>query len=172
MSYQATIRYLDSFVNYEKKSGFPYKQSFKLERMRDFLRTIGNPQERLRCVHVAGTKGKGSTCMFIASILKEAGLQVGLYTSPHLSDVRERIRILVRNPQSSLAKSEKDFEGMIPKKELQELVGRLRPAIERFCRTSRYGPLSFFEVYTALAFSYFVSQKVDAAVLEAGLGGR
>ena len=172
MTYVETIAYLDSFINYEKRDCFPYTQSFKLERIKSFLERIGNPQDALRCIHVAGTKGKGSTCAFIAYILKEAGFKVGLYTSPHLSDVRERIRILSRTSHVATQKSEKDFEGMISKKALVALVQRLHPAIDRFCDESEYGRLSFFEVYTAVAFSHFKEERVDFAVLETGLGGR
>ncbi len=170
MAYQETIRYLDSFINYEKKSAFPYKQSFKLERIKEFLQSLGNPQDSLRCIHVAGTKGKGSACAFAAYILREAGYKVGLYTSPHLSDVRERIRIL--NQKSKIKNQNLEFGGMISRKELVDLVRKLRPAIEKYNRDSKYGPLSFFEVYTTLAFVYFKEKEVDFAVLETGLGGR
>ena len=95
MTYPEAIQYLDSFINYEKISQYPYKQFLKLERIKDFLKnTLNNPQDDLKCIHIAGTKGKGSTCAFVAYILRQAGFKVGLYTSPHLSDFRERIRIL------------------------------------------------------------------------------
>jgi dihydrofolate synthase/folylpolyglutamate synthase len=170
MSYPETVKYLESFINYEKIPAYPYKESLKLERIRDFLEIIGNPQESLRCIHIAGTKGKGSTCAFITYILRQAGYKVGLYTSPHLSDFRERIRIL--EPGQANPKSTEDFEGMIPPDELTGLVKRLKPSIEEYNESSRYGPLSFFEVYTSLAFVYFKERKVDFAVLETGLGGR
>jgi len=131
---------------------------------------LGNPQEALRFVHVAGTKGKGSTCAFIAFILRQAGLRTGLYTSPHLNDFRERIRIL--EPLVGRQRAHRAFEGMISRRALVILVERLRPCIEEFNRDSAYGPLSFFEVYTALAFVYFRKKEVDVAVLETGLGGR
>jgi len=179
MTYPEIIKYLASFINYEKIPAYPYKESLKLERIKDFLDIIGNPQGFLRCIHIAGTKGKGSTCAFITYILKHAGYKVGLYTSPHLSDFRERIRIL--NPKSLPVrqagkipnpKSTEDFEGMISKYELTELTSRLKPFIEKYNESSKYGPLSFFEVYTSLAFVYFKERKVDFAVLETGLGGR
>ena len=131
---------------------------------------INNPQDSLKCIHVAGTKGKGSTCAFLTYILREAGYKVGLYTSPHLSDFRERIRVLnaIRNTQYAI----RDFEGMISQDELTKLVIRLKPTIDEYNKHSRYGPLSFFEVYTSLAFIYFKEEKVDFAVLETGLGGR
>jgi dihydrofolate synthase/folylpolyglutamate synthase len=101
MTYRETIQYLDSLINYEKKCAYPYRESFKLERIKEFFAVIGNPQDALKCIHVAGTKGKGSVCAFCAYILKEAGYKVGLYTSPHLSDVRERIRVLKRDVATS-----------------------------------------------------------------------
>jgi len=125
---------------------------------------LGNPQDGLKCLHVAGTKGKGSTCAFIAYILKEAGYKVGLYTSPHLADLRERIRVLPGEEKD-------EFEGMISKSALKKLVEEVKPKIEGYNRNSRYGPLTFFEVYTALALVYFKANKVDFAVLETGLGG-
>jgi len=170
MTYQQSIKYLESFINYERIPLYPYKESLKLERVKEFLVTIGNPQNCLKCIHIAGSKGKGSTCAFIAYILREAGFKVGLYTSPHLSDFRERIRIL--NPKSQIQNPKSQFEGMISYRELSGLTQRLRAQIEKYNALSKYGPLSFFEVYTALAFVYFMEKKVDFAVLETGLGGR
>ncbi len=167
MNYQQTQRYLDSFINYEKLSSYPYKESFKLERMYSFLETIGQPQRQLKVIHIAGTKGKGSTCAFIAYILRRAGFRVGLYTSPHLITLRERIRILEPG-----GKKEDVFSGMIDEEETVILVNKLKPAIENFAQRSIYGPLSFFEVYTALAFLHFKEKNPDFCVLETGLGGR
>ncbi len=172
MTYPEALRYLESFINYEKIAAWPYKQSLKLQRIKDFLSSINNPQNSLKCLHVAGTKGKGSTCAFIAYILRQAGYKVGLYTSPHLSDFRERIRTLRHKTKDSKPKLEKDFEGMIPKDELVSLVARLKPAIDKYNKDSKFGSLSFFEVYTALAFVYFKKEKIDFLVLETGLGGR
>ena len=170
MSYPATIQYLESFINYEKIPAYPYKESLKLERIKDFLQAIGNPQENLKCIHIAGSKGKGSTCAFVSHILRQAGYSIGLYTSPHLTDFRERIRIL--SPRNRNPQLRDDFEGMIAKEELTELVNKLKPSIEEYNEKSKYGPLSFFEVYTSLAFVYFKEKKVDFTVLETGLGGR
>ena len=177
MTYSQAIRYLESFINYEKTPLWPYRESLKLEPIKEFLAAIGNPQDSLRCIHIAGTKGKGSTCAFVTYILREAGYKVGLYTSPHLSDFRERIRILNPNPLTPACPAGRgnpkpEFEGMISKNELVRLVERFRPCLKKFNSACVYGPLSFFEVYTALAFVYFKDKNVDFAVLETGLGGR
>ncbi|MDD5005019.1 MAG: bifunctional folylpolyglutamate synthase/dihydrofolate synthase [Candidatus Omnitrophica bacterium] len=182
MNYSQAIKYLNSFVNYEKISSYSYGYPLKLQRFINFLNLIGNPQNDLKVIHVAGTKGKGSTSAFTAFILKEAGFKIGLYTSPHLNDFRERIRILnpkseirnpkqIPNPKSQIQKLD-DFEGMILKKDILGLVSGLKPKIDKFNKTSKYGELTFFEVYTAIAFQYFKDKKVDFAVLETGLGGR
>lgn len=106
-------------------------------------------------VHIAGTKGKGSTATMVTSILQQAGYRVGLYTSPHLSDLRERFRI---NSQ------------MCSVEELSQLIELLRPVVDQMDQEGL--PVSFFELTTALALLYFVRSQVDAIVLEVGLGGR
>ena len=111
---------------------------------------MGNPQHKFKSIHIAGTNGKGSTSHMMASILQEAGYKTGLYTSPHLIDFRERIRL---NGQ------------MIPKPYIVEFVTQLKPFIEQ-------NSFSFFEVTVALAFKYFADNEVDIAVIEVGLGGR
>lgn len=111
---------------------------------------LGNPQKKLRTIHIAGTNGKGSTSHFLASILQSAGYKTGLYTSPHLKEFTERIRIDGK---------EADHEFII------DFVNRMQPAIERI-------KPSFFEITVAMAFDYFVKQGVDVAVIEVGLGGR
>lgn len=170
MSFSRTLQYLESFVNYEKKNDFTYPQSFKLDRMRAVLAALGNPERAVPCIHVAGTKGKGSTCAVSASILREAGYAVGLYTSPHLSDLRERIRVLSGVSQESVPAA--DFEGMIAPRELESLVERVRPALEAFRGSREADAITFFEVYTALAFVHFRDKRLDCAVIETGIGGR
>lgn len=173
MTYPEVTQYLESFVNYEKAESYPYKESIKLERIKGFLDTIGNPQDALPIIHVAGSKGKGSTCAFIAYILREAGFKTGLYTSPHLINFRERIRVLSpKSPSHRVTKPPDDFEGMISKPDLVRLVRKLKPSIGRYNKASKYGSLTFFEAYTAMAFVYFKDNDVDFAVLETGLGGR
>lgn len=121
-----------------------------LEPTRQLLEAFGNPHQRLKIVHVAGTNGKGSTCAMIASALAEAGVRVGLYASPHLVDFRERMRV---NGE------------MIPEEILALYAREMMPEIERIGCT-------FFEGTTAMAFRYFAEQEVDVAVLETGMGGR
>ena len=153
MTYHETLKYLDSFINYEEILPPSYKGTFKLERMRRLLEILEEPHRSLKTIHVAGTKGKGSTALLISSILKEAGLRVGLYTSPHLISFRERIR----------------FDGrMIEEDELCRITSSIRPQLEEM----RPEGISFFEVYTAIAFLYFKEKRADLSVIETGLGGR
>jgi dihydrofolate synthase / folylpolyglutamate synthase len=121
-----------------------------LERTRDVLAERDNPHHDFPCIHVAGTNGKGTVCSIIASVLQESGHKVGLYTSPHLVDFNERIRI---NGE------------MISDEDLINLAESYLPFSEKYGAT-------FFEITTAMAFEYFAKQKVDIAVLETGLGGR
>ncbi len=123
---------------------------FGLRNIRRLLRSVGNPERRLRTIHVGGTNGKGSTSAFLASVFIEAGYRTGLYTSPHLVRFTERIRI---NGQE------------IPEDRLVEYARRLRPMIEATGAT-------FFEATTCIAFQYFADEEVDIAVIEVGLGGR
>jgi dihydrofolate synthase/folylpolyglutamate synthase len=171
MIYSEVLSYLDSLINYEKNTKYSYQKDLKLARIKGLLLLLGNPQDSLRIIHIAGTKGKGSTCAFVAYILRESGFSVGLYTSPHLNDFRERIRILRPVVLRSQRMSE-NFEGMISKAALLNLVKELKPVIHKYNRQSEYGTLTFFEVYTALAFLYFKRKQIDFVVLETGLGGR
>jgi dihydrofolate synthase/folylpolyglutamate synthase len=170
MTYEEAITYLESFVNYERKTHYHYSTAFKFERIRKFLSCLGDPQDQLKIIHVAGTKGKGSASCFIAHILKEEGLRVGLYTSPHLKDLRERIRILDPN---NTADEKIFFPGMILKNDFVALLESLAPKIESFHHTfSNLDKLTFFEVLTVVALMYFKDKGVDFVVLETGLGGR
>lgn len=149
MNYKETVDYLyQATPCYQNQGGDAYKPG--LERMQQMCEAIGNPQRYIRTIHVGGTNGKGSTTSLIASVLTAAGYKVGLFTSPHLVDFRERIRI---NGE------------MISEEEVVSFVERTRPLIESV------GP-SFFEYTTLMAFEYFHTHEVDYAVIEVGLGGR
>jgi dihydrofolate synthase/folylpolyglutamate synthase len=154
---QEALEFWFGRINYEHRSPLP--GDLKLERMVRLLDLLGNPHERLRIVHVAGSKGKGSTSAMLASILQQAGYRTGLFTSPHLCRVEERIQV--------------NGHAITPE-DLAALVQRLRPAVETLDRTGEPGRarVTFFEVATALGFLYFAQQQVDIAVLEVGLGGR
>ena len=149
MNYTETIDYLfNSLPSFQQVGASAYKPG--LERVSEFCRKIGNPQRSYFVIHVAGTNGKGSVSNILASVLQQAGYQVGLYTSPHLKDFRERIRI---NGE------------MISKQKVVNFVSKYRKDMEE-CS------LSFFEMTTVLAFDYFAQNDVEVAVIETGLGGR
>lgn len=149
MTYQQAVEYLyNSTPVFEHVGATAYKEGLSNTIALD--NHFGNPHRKFKSIHVAGTNGKGSCSHTLASILQEAGFRVGLYTSPHLVDFRERIRI----------------NGMpIPETEVVEFIEKERSFFE---------PLhpSFFELTTAMAFKYFADQKIDIAVVEVGLGGR
>lgn len=145
--YSETLEYLANLTK--------FGMNFGLERIRGLLDHVKNPERQLRVVHVGGTNGKGSTSIMIAEILREAGLKVGVFTSPHLHDYRERIVI---NGQ------------MIPKSRVIQLVNQLRPHLEELVTGGVEHPTEF-EVHTALALLYFAEEKVDFAIVEVGLGG-
>ncbi len=185
-TYTQAITYLESFIHYEKtpprRGG---KETFDLAGFRRLLSQLGNPHRRFRVIHVAGTKGKGSTCAMAAGILRAQGLKTGLYTSPHLISYRERIQI------DGQWISEKRFMRQIQR--VREAIERgsgfrlrLQPLPRRPLRGARLGRCSggacaappassefrtTFEILTAAAFLEFAEQAVDIAVIETGLGG-
>ena len=150
--YQEALDYLYSFVDYSLTRNFRNApEKFDLGRMVEFLARLGNPHQAYPVVHIAGTKGKGSTAAMIASCLRAAGYKVGLYTSPHLQEFTERIQV----------------DGQpVSKSALAGLVEEVKPTVAAIER------LTTFEITTALGFLYFAQQKVDVAVVEVGLGGR
>lgn len=170
MTYPQALSYLDSLTNFEKKGSSPAAAGrvFKLERMTALLACLGNPHTSLRCIHIAGTKGKGSTAAYAAYMLRRCGYRTGLYTSPHLADLRERIRVLKPGGRAPSG----DFAGMISRAAFAGLLSDVRPKIDAFNRAGRFGQASFFEVLTCMAFEYFRRELVDLVVLETGLGGR
>jgi dihydrofolate synthase / folylpolyglutamate synthase len=165
MKYSQAVEYLNSFINYEKNSFFPYKGSLKLARVFDLFKALEIPYQKLKCIHIAGTKGKGSTAQFCADILAASGYKVGLYTSPHFFDFRERIKI-VKSLRSKVR------EVIILEKDVLSITEDMKPVLEKIRKDKKLGGISFFEAYTALAFKYFLDQKCDYVVLETGLGGR
>lgn len=126
-----------------------------LDRIKILLERLGSPEKDLRCIHVAGTNGKGTVCSFLASVLKEAGYKTGLYTSPYIVDFRERIRV--------------DGE-MISEKDLEEVTETVKAEIEKL--RSEDIIITEFEAVTAAAFLYYKNAGCDFVVLETGLGGR
>ncbi len=157
MDYKAALAYIEGFIDYERSPDFSRQaRLYNLNRISLLLERLGNPHDRLQVIHIAGSKGKGSTAALIASVLTQAGYKTGLFTSPHLITPRERCRI--------------DGD-LISKADVAFYVEKLKPAIETVS-TSEFGRVSFFEIYTALAFSYFADKATDFAVIEVGLGGR
>lgn len=137
-------------INYEQTS--PQPDDLKLDRMRTLLRRLGDPQDRLRIVHVAGSKGKGSTSAMLAAILRQAGYRTGLFTSPHLCRVEERIQV------DGQPISREELAVLL--EEMRQVEGRMRTVC------------TFFEIATALGFLHFARRRVELAVVEVGLGGR
>jgi dihydrofolate synthase/folylpolyglutamate synthase len=151
MTYQEALAYWFGLINYEQRA--PRADDLKLDRMRLLLRSLGNPQDRLRIIHVAGSKGKGSTSAMLAGILMRSGYRTGLFTSPHLCRIEERLQI--------------DGRPIYPE-ELAALVTEIRQIVDG----NGFEPPTFFELVTAVGFLHFVRRRVEAAILEVGLGGR
>ena len=145
------------------------RRKFEIAQMRTLMAALGNPQERFRSVLIAGTNGKGSTAATLAAILAASGLRPGLYTSPHLIRVNERIQILERTPGSA----HEITHTLIPDEDFSRHLEAVIHAAERLVSDGKLpGPPSFFETVTAMAFLQFAVAKVEIAVLEVGLGGR
>ncbi|VTR91522.1 bifunctional folylpolyglutamate synthase dihydrofolate synthase : Folylpolyglutamate synthase/dihydrofolate synthase OS=Singulisphaera acidiphila (strain ATCC BAA-1392 / DSM 18658 / VKM B-2454 / MOB10) GN=Sinac_5224 PE=4 SV=1: Mur_ligase_M: Mur_ligase_C [Gemmata massiliana] len=155
MTYDEAISFWYGRINYEVRSAGPL--DLKLERMHALLRRLGDPQDWLRLVHVTGTKGKGSTCAMLASVLRAAGYRVGLFTSPHLEHVEERMQV----------------DGVpISHAEMVARMEEVAPAVRAMEEEAPLPSPTFFEIGTALGFLHFVRRRVDIAILEVGLGGR
>ncbi|WP_026728935.1 bifunctional folylpolyglutamate synthase/dihydrofolate synthase [Flavobacterium denitrificans] len=149
MNYQETTNWMfNQLPMYQLQGASAYKED--LTNIKILAAHLDNPQDRLKCIHVAGTNGKGSTSHMLASVLQEAGYKVGLYTSPHLKDFRERIRI-------NGEEISEDF--------VIDFIGKHKSFFEA-------NDMSFFEMSVGLAFDYFAAEKVDIAIIEVGLGGR
>lgn len=156
-AYQEALDYLYDFINLELKRADRYSASkMDTARPRRLLALLGNPHQQFPAIHVAGTKGKGSVAALCAACLRAAGLRVGLYTSPHLQEFRERIRVLTPD----------DPDGRISAAAFVTQVAAVRPLLPRF------PDITWFEIVTAVAFAHFAQAQVDVAVVEVGLGGR
>ena len=150
--YQQALDYIYSFIDYSLTRNLRYSaEKFNLDRMVDFMQLLGNPQNDYKVIHVAGTKGKGSTSAMLNSILNSAGYKTGFYSSPHMLEFNERIRI---------------GDQLISNKQLVDLVNAVKPFVPQVKE------LTTFEIITGMAFLYFSQKKVDFAVIEVGMGGR
>lgn len=157
VGYHDALAYIYGRIDYERHPpAAAGRRAFRLRRMQALLDLLGNPERAARIVHVAGTKGKGSTTTLVASILTAAGIRTGRYTSPHLERLEERF-VVDHRPCSAV--------------ELIDLVQAVRPAADRLAATE-HGPPTFFELTTAIAFEHFARQSCGWVVLEVGLGGR
>ncbi|MCK4998739.1 MAG: bifunctional folylpolyglutamate synthase/dihydrofolate synthase [Anaerohalosphaera sp.] len=155
-TYDKAMRFLFDRTDYEKQKVMRYNvTTFDLKRMESFLDELGNPHNKVPTVHIAGTKGKGSTATMLAKMLEANDFTVGLYTSPHVTTIHERIVV------NSV---------LITDKEMVSLINRVRGCVEAFAEKD--DALTFFEIMTAMAFMHFADKKADIAVIETGLGGR
>ncbi len=153
-TYNAAMKFLFSMTDYEQMLRVRYnRDTFSLDRMHNILEAIGNPHKKIRVAHIAGTKGKGSTAEMLSQMLIACGYKVGVYTSPHITDIRERVRI--------------NHDRIT-----QAAITRLICQIEPIVRAMEDSKPTFFEIFTAIAFRHFANEEVDVAVIETGLGGR
>ncbi len=158
MTYQEALAYLDGLIDFEKVGASYFgADRFQLSTVRRLLGALGNPQQRLACLHIAGTKGKGSTAAMADSILRACGFRVGLFTKPHLIDIRERVRLDSR---------------MISRDDFARLVEQIKPAIHSINAEPGQQGITFYEALVALALCHFEAEGTDFAVIEAGLGGQ
>lgn len=155
-TYQDALQYWQTRVNYEQRGMPTDLGELKLERMRLLLEFLGSPQDRLRIIHIAGTKGKGSVAALVTNILRCAGLRTGLFTSPHLTQIEERIQI----------------DGQpIPPADLTRHMQTIEQAAVQV-EAQGEAPPTFFEIITALGLLHFAAAAVEIVILEVGLGGR
>ncbi len=153
---QAAFDFLNSRINFEQLHTTKLKtETFKLNRMQALVEALGNPHLAVPVVHVAGSKGKGSTCAMLESCLRSSGYTTGLFTSPHLTDERERVRINGVNISQEL---------------FVEALSTCKDAAIQI--EKEHGPATYFELITALSFVVFAQQAVDIVIMETGLGGR
>jgi dihydrofolate synthase / folylpolyglutamate synthase len=154
-TYEQALAFWHSRINYELRGMPADLRDLRLDRMAELLARLGDPQRTLRIVHIAGSKGKGSTAAMLSAVLQAAGFRTGLFTSPHLTHVEERVQVDGRP---------------IPKDRLTALMREIEPAV--LALEAQGMPPTFFEIVTALGFLQFARERVDWAILEVGLGGR
>ncbi|MBI4340748.1 MAG: bifunctional folylpolyglutamate synthase/dihydrofolate synthase [Candidatus Omnitrophica bacterium] len=169
MTFQDAVAYLHTLVNYEQHHQPKAMRRVRLSRMRELCRRLGEPQRRYRSVLVAGTNGKGSIAAMLYSCLRESRLRAGLYTSPHVEDLRERIRV---SPAEGAGSGRRHGDDWIAPDDFAAAIEAVQPAIDELLRSSSEGPPTYFEAITAAAFWHFQRRGVAVAVLEVGLGGR
>jgi len=157
VDYQAALDYLYSFIDYETMHVPRGAANYDLRRVEELLLRLGNPHLAAKSVHIAGTNGKGSIAAMVTAALTASGYTTGLYTSPHLNELRERFKV---NGE------------LITQGELIALVEKLKPEVEAVNQKATYGELTTFELLTALGFVHFKLKGADFQVLEVGLGGR
>jgi dihydrofolate synthase/folylpolyglutamate synthase len=158
LNYNQAEDYLNTFTNYEQIPGITYASSdYSLRHVEELLDRMGNPQSAASTIHIAGTKGKGSVAAMIAQVLSDSGYKTGLYTSPHLHTLRERISV---------------DGNLISEAEFAATIDEVKPFIESMNQDAALRRLTYFEALTALTFAYFKKKQVDVQVLEVGLGGR
>ncbi len=157
LSYRQSIKYIYSFSDYETTHKLHDSVSYDLRRVEELMSVLDNPHLKAKSVHIAGTKGKGSVAAMTASVLTASGYKTGLYTSPHLIDIRERFQI---------------DGNMISEAEFADIISEIKAAVGAVNRRANYGKLTTFEIMTALGFVFFTRHNVDFAVVEVGLGGR
>jgi dihydrofolate synthase/folylpolyglutamate synthase len=155
-NYRSALNYLKSVTNFERTPpNRATRDNFKIARFDRLLAKMGRPERQMKCVHIAGTKGKGSTAAMVSCMLRKCGYRVGLYTSPHLISVRERMTI--------------DGE-QIGEREFTKAMNKVLEAAKKM--PARDQELTYFEIVTATAFTWFADNEVELAVIETGLGGR
>ena len=155
-TYKDALQYVYGKTDYEKQRTLRYNvTTFDLARMERLLKNLGNPHKKIETVHIAGTKGKGSTATMLARMLEANDYKVGLYTSPHVTSLHERITV---------------DSVMITKKQMLSLINRVHSTIEKM--SEKNDSPTFFEIMTTLAFMHFLDTEVDIAIIETGLGGR
>jgi len=157
-TYKQAEEFLLQTIDYEKLTQYKYDTStFDLKRMEEMMCSVGDPHTKRKTIHITGTKGKGSTAIIVSSILSRLGLKTGLFTSPHLTYLGERMKV---------------NDKTISQETFVQLMNMLKPYIDKITAETPILMPTFFEIVTAIAFLYFEREKTDISVMEVGMGGR